>query len=97
MNSENKISVKLFSFLYTHMTKRGLPTTYELEIPSEGRSCRDIAHDLELPVQKIEAVFINGRARQLDTLCLPGDRLAFIPYGTPGPYRILLCIRSVQG
>lgn len=77
------------------MTERGLPTTYELEIPSEGRLCRDIAKDLDLPVQIIEAVFINGRARQLDTLCLPGDTLAFIPYGTPGPYRVLLGIRSV--
>ena len=77
------------------MTERGLPTTYELEIPSEGRSCLDIAKDLDLPLQIIEAVFINGRARQLDTLCLPGDQLAFIPHGTPGPYRVLLGIRSI--
>jgi hypothetical protein len=79
------------------MTERGLPTSYELEIPPEGRSCRDIAKDLDLPLEIIEAAFINGRVRPLDTLCLPGDRLAFIPHGTPGPYRVLLGIRSVQG
>jgi hypothetical protein len=78
------------------MTEQGLPTSYEMEVPLEGRSCLDIARDLGLPLEMIEAVFINGKAHELATRCRPGDRVTFIPKGMPGPYRVLLGIRSVR-
>lgn len=44
----------------------------------------------------IEAVFINGKAYQPEEgLVKPGDRVAFIPPGTPGPYRVLLGIKKL--
>ena len=38
----------------------------------------------------IEAVFRNGRVTNIYDRVMPGDRLAFVPYGTPGPYRVFL-------
>jgi len=44
-------------------------------------------------LNKIEGVFINGMAQSLDRgVVRPGDRVAFIPPGTPGPYRVILGI-----
>ena len=43
-----------------------------------------------MPREKIEGVFINGNAGPLDRTVRPGDRVAYVPPGTPGPYRVIL-------
>jgi len=52
----------------------------------------DLARELDLPLEKIEAVFVNHRVQGLDHLIQAGDRVAFIPTGIPGPSRLLLGI-----
>lgn len=49
-----------------------------------------LARKLNLPIEKIETVLINGKARNMDYPIKPGDRVAFVPPGIPGPYRVLL-------
>ncbi len=59
-------------------------------------SSKDFAELLELPMDKIEAVFINGKAHPLeDGWVNPGDRVTFLSPGTPGPHRFLLGIARI--
>ncbi len=90
MEKTNRATVRLFGRLYTFRTSRGLPPEFEVEIPAEGRTGHEIASAAGLPVEQIEAVFRNGRVQNLYDLLFPGDRIAFVPSGTPGPYRMLL-------
>ena len=84
------VNVRMFGFLRSFMKERGLPDSFEDTVPPEGKSGLEVAAALGLPADKIEAVFINGLIKQLDAKIYPGDRVAFVPSGTPGPYRVLL-------
>ena len=84
------VTVRLFGFLRSFMKERGLPDRFNETVPPEGKSGLKMAGELGLPADKIEAVFINGLIQQLDAKICPGDRVAFVPSGTPGPYRVLL-------
>lgn len=84
------VSVRLFGLLHALYQERGLPTTLETEVPAEGAPAREIAISLELPVERIEGVFCNRTVRPIDWVVYPGDRIAFVPEGTPGPHRFFL-------
>lgn len=63
------------------------PLAYDLQ---EEITARSLAAKLDIPFEKIEIVFVNGSAQGLDHPVKPGDRVAFVPPGTPGPYRVIL-------
>ncbi len=84
------VNIRLFGFLRSYRKERGLPDRFDETVPPEGKSGLEVAVEVGLPVEKIEAVFINGLIKQLDAKIHPGDRVAFVPSGTPGPYRVLL-------
>ncbi len=86
--------IRMFGFLYTYRRKQGLPASVELQLPSEGKTALAIAQELELPIDKIEAVFCNNTIYTLDHRIMPGDRVAFVPHGTPGPHRYCLGIKQ---
>ncbi len=64
-----------------------LPLSFELNEPT---TTGELAKMLDLPYDKIEVVFVNGLANGMDYPVKPGDRVAFVPPGTPGPYRVFL-------
>jgi len=84
----------MFGALYSIRRERGLEPFAEVAIPHGGRVAEDIALELELPVDKIEGVFVNHVVRSIDYMIQPGDEVAFIPTGVPGPYRFMLGIRK---
>lgn len=84
----------MFGSLYTYRRKQGLPPSIDMQLPAEGRSALAIARELELPIDKIEAVFCNNTIYTLDHRIMPGDRVAFVPHGTPGPHRYCLGIKQ---
>ena len=84
------VTIRLFGFLRSSMKEKGLPDHFEERVPPEGKTEHDLAEKLGLPTEKIEAVFRNGVIQQLDDKIYPEDRVAFVPSGTPGPYRVLL-------
>jgi len=46
---------------------------------------------MNIPEQQVEIIFINGKVfLPADAVINPGDRVALVPPGTPGPYRVLL-------
>lgn len=91
--SDNKstIEVRGFSFIKEIFDERGwsFPVILPLEVEC---TAKELADKMDLPSEKIEAAFINGVAGPLDRTVQPGDRVAFIPPGTPGPYRVILGI-----
>lgn len=88
------IAIRMFGALYTLRRQRGLDPVAEVVVPDTGRSAREIAVELDLPLEKIEGIFINHVVYDLDHLVHPGDRVAFVPTGVPGPHRYTLGIRD---
>ena len=94
MTSAKPTTIRMFGLLHTIRKQKDLPVTAELQLPPEGKTARDIAQELQLPIDKIEAVFCNHLTYPLDHVILPGDRVAFVPHGTPGPHRYCLGIKQ---
>lgn len=92
MNLEVNTTVRMFGALHSFRTDQGLEPRADVAIPEEGMTAHDIALELGLPMEKIEAVFINHKVYSLDHLVMPGDRVALVPTGIPGPHRFLLGI-----
>lgn len=93
----DKVEIRCFSFLKKICDERNLtfPFYHDLKDPC---SALELAQKLDLPLEKVEAVFINGIASPVEEgIVKPGDRVAFIPPGTPGPYRALLGMVKIQG
>ena len=72
------------------MDEQGLPYALEKEIEPKGMTTLDIASGLGIPPDQVEAVFVNGKVKNIYDKVFPGDRVALCPHGTPGPYRVFL-------
>ena len=94
MSNTPNTKVRMFGSLHTIRRNRGLAPYEEMYIPPEGRTGFDLAEELDLPLNKIEGIFINNTAHSLDVLVHPGDKVAFISSGVPGPHRYSLGIHS---
>lgn len=88
--SREFVNIHIFGSLRCYMDEQGLPYEVEKLIPKEGRTAYDLAGEVSLPPEEVEAVFRNGRVINIYDLVFPGDRVAFFPSGTPGPYRVFL-------
>lgn len=93
MSSKANTTVRMFGALHSFRKDLGLPSQAEVSVPDEGCTAAAIARHLQLPMEKIEAVFVNHKAYSLDHEVHPGDQVAFVPTGVPGPGRMLLGIR----
>lgn len=87
---DTQVTVRLFGALYALQKERGGPTLLEVDLPPEGMTGAELARMLDLPVSMIEGVFCNRTVRPLAHRLMPGDRVAFVPEGTPGPHRFFL-------
>ena len=92
MSTQTTTTVRMFGALHTLRRERGLEPTTKVNIPPRGCAACDLARELDLPLEKIEAVFVNHVVHGLDHLIQAGDRVAFVPTGIPGPCRVLLGI-----
>ncbi|NVM21255.1 MAG: MoaD/ThiS family protein [Desulfobacterales bacterium] len=79
-----------FSFLQKKLKSQLRPyANVRIEV-ADGATVRDLVAGMGLEPGDIEAVFINGCVEPIDSLLHHGDRVAIVPPGTPGPYRVLL-------
>lgn len=88
------VRVRMFGKLMAVRREQGAPTSLEYGVPAEGVRASEIAAALGLPLDQIEGVFRNHSVRPLDVVIRPGDDIAFVPYGTPGPHRFTLGLYS---
>ena len=79
-----------FSFLQKKLKAQDRPYANASIDVAEGSTVTDLVTDMGLEVEEIEAVFINGRVDSFDAILHHGDRIAIVPPGTPGPYRVML-------
>ena len=86
---ENTIEVRGFLQLHKFFKDRNwpIPLTLNLDKPL---TAAELASQLAIPETEIEIVFVNGLAQALSYTIQPGDRIAFVPPGCPGPYRVFL-------
>ena len=90
MENTGNISIRIFGALRAHCAEHGLPWTTTFEVPETGMTAEELALALELPLDMIEGVFVNHTVYDLGRAVMPGDEVAFVPYGTPGPHRFYL-------
>ncbi len=90
MDELPQVTVRTFGCLYSLRRQRGLPAHFDMAVPEHGMAAREMAELLELPLDRIEGLFVNHSVRGLDHVIVPGDRVAFVPHGTPGPHRYTL-------
>lgn len=84
------IEIRIFGMLRKYMDSQGLPYFLKKVIESKSYTPFHIANSLHIPIKEIEAVFVNGKILDIHTPLSDGDRIALLPYGTPGPYRVFL-------
>ncbi len=90
MAEAKTVVVRMFGLLGALRSERGLETTVDIEVPPEGVPASEIAASLDLPPELIEGMFCNHLVYGMEHVVRPGDRIAFVPYGTPGPHRVFL-------
>ncbi len=93
----SSVTVRIFGSLRPLRTARRLPYTLDVDVPRGGIAARDLAVSLGLPPEKIEGVFVNHGLHGIGVRVSPGDRVAFVPYGTPGPHRVFLGLTPPAG
>jgi sulfur carrier protein ThiS len=90
------ITFNAFSFLQKKLKAKNLEyVNARLSIGAET-TARDLMHQMELTEEEVEAVMLNGKVGCLDTILQDQDRVAFVPHGTPGPYRVMLGFKNKQ-
>jgi hypothetical protein len=86
MHTTTEVTVRAIAFLDAYCKERGIPTTQSVEVPQAGVTAHALAESIGLPVDRIEGIFHNCSASGLDAVVKPGDRVAFVPYGTPASH-----------
>jgi molybdopterin converting factor small subunit len=88
------ITFNAFSFLQKKLAQKNLPCTNVSLSISDGTTAEMLMEQMQLTRDDVEVVFVNGRVRPLSTVLSDQDRVAFVPHGTPGPYRVLLGFKN---
>jgi molybdopterin converting factor small subunit len=90
MSDTGLATVRVFGMLCKFQRDRGLAAETLEPIPADGVSAAELAERMGLPLDSIEGAFCNHTIYGLTHVVMPGDEVAFVPYGTPGPHRYML-------
>jgi len=84
------ITFNAFSFLQPKLRSKNINySNAKMKLP-EGITPKELIIKLGLKLEDVEAAFVNHRIVSMDSILHNNDRVAFVPPGTPGPYRVLL-------
>lgn len=68
------------------------PHTFPLESELSGAQ---LLERLAIEPERVEVIFVNRKAFAADKAAIrPGDRVALVPPGVPGPHRFLLGFKN---
>ncbi len=90
------ITFNAFSFLQKKLKAKNLEYVNAQLSIEEGTTARDLIRQMQLTEEEVEAVMLNGRVGLLDTVLQDQDRVAFVPHGTPGPYRVMFGFKNKE-
>lgn len=89
-----EITFNAFSFLQKKLKAKKIEFSNVSMIIAPGSCAKDVIHQVQLTLDDVEVVFINGKVAPFDTILQNNDRVALVPHGTPGPYRVLLGFKN---
>ena len=90
------IEVRFFMFLAELCKERGWTSPMQLEIEKDITGDELLAQ-LDSAPERVEVLLVNGKAVWPSAARIqPGDRVALLPPGTPGPYRVLLGFKKMN-
>lgn len=90
------IILNAFSFLREKLTEKGfsyLNASLEIE---EGMCVMEVIDWMGVEQRLVEAVFVNHLVVPKETILYHGDRIALVPPGTPGSYRLMLGMKKLS-
>ncbi len=90
------INFNAFSFARLALRKKGIECINVDRELEDGMTAQDFIDELGFKEGEIEAVFINGTVSPKNTILHDGDRIALLPPGTPGSYRLILGIKDMS-
>ena len=84
------IELRGFMGLVEVFKKRNWPIPMSVPI-EKGLTGSELLSMLNIAASEVEIIFINGKVFLPGNAVLhDGDRVALVPPGTPGPYRVML-------
>ena len=89
-------SIELHAFmgLADLFRERQWMNPYDFPLDAEASGAELLAK-LDIPQEGVEVMFINRKAVATDCAVIhPGDRVALVPPGVPGPHRFLLGFKN---
>lgn len=89
------IILNAFSFLREKVVQKGFSYLNAKVELKEGISVKELIDFIGLEQQDTEAVFVNHTVVSKETILCDGDRVALVPPGTPGSYRLMLGMKKV--
>ena len=89
-----RINFNVFGFLQKKLKENNIDSCNVCLAIKEQETPADLMTRFNLSDEDVEAVFVNGEVSSFHARLKDGDRVAFVPPGTPGPYRVLLGIRD---
>lgn len=78
--------VRCLAYLHTFQQEHGRPASFDFEVPAGGLTAVELAERIGLPTEHVEGLFLNNTISGLDAIVRPGDRVAFVPLGTPASH-----------
>ncbi|NOX14895.1 MAG: MoaD/ThiS family protein [Epsilonproteobacteria bacterium] len=91
-----KITFNAFNFLRKKLKEQNIPYVEAVMEFPDGYSAQDIIDQFGFLEEEVEAVMINRLVKPKDTILKTGDRVALLPPGTPGSYRLILGIKNIK-
>jgi len=90
------IELRAFMDLAELFRERNWPNPLEVDIQQGEMTGVQLLALLDIPPEKVEVVFVNGKALNPPMAVVTGgDRVALVPPGVPGPYRALLGFKEM--
>lgn len=90
------ITFNAFSFLQKKLKENQIAFSNVSMTLEKGTRAKDLVRQVQLQPKDVEVVFINGKVASFDTILQNNDRVALVPPGTPGPYRVLLGFKNKE-
>jgi sulfur carrier protein ThiS len=92
-----RITLNAFSFLRKTIAQNGFGYLNTPMNIAEDATIADLIAVLKLEPQTVEAAFVNHKVVPKETKLHEGDRVALVPPGTPGSYRLIMGLKERAG
>jgi hypothetical protein len=90
------IDVRAFMWLATLFSERGWSNPRAVAVADELPGSA-LLKMLDIPRERVEALIVNHITVPVEgTVLKPGDRVALVPPGVPGPHRLLLGLHGAK-